>query len=165
MQEGHFYFLTKDYFRDFPDDLLMGRTDRPCFFAFKDMDTGIFWMVPFSSKVGKYEDIYKHQIKKYGRCETLVFGEVLGRKKAFLIQNMCPVLPKYIQNEYKDQFSMSVAVSGQLEKEIIRKAKKVLLLYRKGIKLIFPNVLDIEEKLLDILRAGEDEGQKEPITV
>lgn len=36
-----------------------------------------------------------------------------------------------------------------LEKELKEKASKVLALRRKGSKLIFPNVLEIERKLLN----------------
>ena len=36
-----------------------------------------------------------------------------------------------------------------LEKDLKEKASKVLALQRKGAKLIFPNVLEIERKLLD----------------
>jgi hypothetical protein len=37
---------------------------------------------------------------------------------------------------------------GIFEKELISKAKKVLALQRKGIKLIFPDVLKIEKELM-----------------
>jgi hypothetical protein len=62
---------------------------------------------------------------------------------------MCPVLPQYIKNEYLDKKAVPVRISGDLEKEIISKAKKVLALQRKGINLIFPDVMKIEKELLD----------------
>ena len=36
-------------------------------------------------------------MQKYHRCDTIVFGEVLGHEKAFLIQNMCPITEKYMK--------------------------------------------------------------------
>lgn len=72
-----------------------------------------------------------------------------GHEKAFLIQNMCPTLPQYIKNEYIDSIaSIPVKVDGVLEKELITKSKRVLALQRKGIKLIFPDVLKIEKELI-----------------
>ena len=74
----------------------------------------------------------------------------MGHEKAFLIQNMCPITEKYIKNEYYDSRArIPVRINGQLEKELKQKANKILALQRKGIKLIFPEVLVIEQKLLD----------------
>lgn len=157
MTEGHFYFIDDKYFVDFPDPKLMRNKesldgemhDRPCFYAFQDKRTGLFWMIPFSSKVDKFETIYNTKILKYKRCDTIVFGNVLGSKKAFLIQNMCPLTEFYIRNEYIDSKShIPVQLDAMLSKELLVKAKRVLELQRRGIPLIFPDVLAIERILL-----------------
>ncbi len=97
----------------------------------------------------KFREYYNAKIAKYGKCDTIIFGDVLGYEKVFLIQNMCPVTEKYIKNEYMDRrLLIPVRIDGRLEAEIISKAKKVLALQRKGIKLIFPDVLKIERELL-----------------
>ena len=159
MEAGHFYYIDVSYFMDFPDQYFMKNKetvngqvhDRPCFYTFKDNSTGIYWMIPFSSQVSKFKKIYNSKIQKYKRCDTIVFGEVLGHEKAFLIQNMCPITSKYMKNEYFDARSnVPVRVTGILEKDLKEKASKVLALQRKGAKLIFPNVLEIERKLLDM---------------
>jgi hypothetical protein len=137
MNKGNFYFLNDQYFIDFPDRYLMknketvnGIThDRPCFYAFKDPNTSLYWMIPFSSRVAKFKDIYSKKIAKHGLCDTIVFGKVLGHEKAFLIQNMCPVTKQYINNEYIDpKGNVPVRVDGVLEKELLTKAKKVIAL-------------------------------------
>lgn len=159
MNAGRFYYIKDQYFIDFPDDKLMRNKenvngqphDRHCFYAFRDSSTGLYWMIPFSSQVDKFRGYYNSKIVRYGRCDTIAFGEVLGFEKAFLIQNMCPVTEKYIKNEYIDgRTSVPVRIDGRFEAELIGKAKKVLALQRKGIKLIFPDVLKIEEALLSI---------------
>lgn len=67
-----------------------------------------------------------------------------------LIQNMCPVTAAYIVNEYIDKrTNVPVRVDGVFEKELLDKAKRVLALQRKGVPLIFPDVLAIEARLLD----------------
>lgn len=158
MDVGHFYFIEDQYFVDFPDSYLMqnketvnGVThDRPGFYSFKDSRTGLFWMIPFSSRVAKFTAEHTKKMQKYGRCDTIVFGDVLGHRKAFLIQNMCPITQKYIKNEYIDSSNkVPVRVDGAFEKALIDKAQRVLALQRKGIRLIFPDVLAIEKKLLE----------------
>lgn len=154
MHLGHFYFLRDDYFVDFPDPYLMPNKDgyrhnRPCFYAFEDVSSQIYWMIPVSSKVEKYKRLYQHKIAKYGKCDTIVFGELLGHEKAFLIQNMCPITTKYVDNEYIDSVaSVPVMLDGAFEQVLIQKAKKILALTRSGKKLIFPDVLQIEQSLI-----------------
>ena len=157
MDTGHFYFLSDQYFIDFPDSNLMQNKEtingqshgRPCFYAFQDMNTGLFWVIPISSQVYKYTAIYNNKIQRHGKCDTIVFGDVVGHRKAFLIQNMCPVTPKYIINEYCYRATnIPVSVDGILEKELVLKAKKVLALQRNGHNLIFPDVIKIEKELL-----------------
>ena len=156
MELKHFYFLNDKYYNDFPDPFLMKNheiingvhRDRPCFYTFEDKNTGIYWMIPFSSKINKYQKIYNEKIKRNNKCDTIVFGEVLGHKKAFLIQNMCPVTSSYIRNEYMDSNNIPVRITKMLEKELEEKAKRVLALQRKGKKLIFPDVIYIESKLI-----------------
>ncbi len=93
--------------------------------------------------------IYNQSVEKYGRCDTLAFGFVLGEKKAFLIQNMFPVTEKYFNNVYIDKnTSRPIQLSESLKKELKSKANKVLSLYkRKGIKLVFTDIEKILTKL------------------
>ena len=156
MQTGHFYFIEEQYYLDFPDSGIMQNReassdthDRPCFYAFRDEKTSLYWMIPVSSKVGKYRAIYNRKIARYGKCDTICFGSVLGHEKAFLIQNMCPVSDKYIKNEYFDKNDgVPVRVAANFEEELIKKAKLVILLERKGVKLVFPDIMEIERRLL-----------------
>lgn len=56
---------------------------------------------------------------------------------------------KHIKNEYIDSRAcVPVRIDGRFEKELIAKAKRVLALQRKGINLIFPDVIKIEKALL-----------------
>ncbi len=83
-----------------------------------------------------------------GNCDTIVFGDVLGYEKAFLIQNMCPVTDRYIKSIYVDSKAVPVRVDGALEQRLIRAGKKVLALVRQGKPLVFPDIMGIESKLL-----------------
>jgi hypothetical protein len=160
MNIGHLYFLKEKYFSEFPDPFLEKNKEilngeyhnRPCFYAFIDNETGLFWLIPFSSKLDKYRKIYRAKIKRNKKCDTIVFGNVMGEEKAFLIQNMCPATDEYIESEYFDHLSNSpITLSLLLESELIQKAKSTLSLQRRGRKLIFPDVLKIEKMLLEQL--------------
>ena len=56
---------------------------RPCYFAFIEKNTQLLWFIPISSKYEKYESIYDKKKAKNGVCDTIVLGELLGRKRAF----------------------------------------------------------------------------------
>lgn len=99
IDNGQFYFINDKYFSDFPDPMLMK----------------------------KYRNYYNSKIKKYGKCDNIVFGHILGHEKAFLIQNICPITPNYIEKIYINKNSkLPVRVESSLEKELIKKAKHIL---------------------------------------
>ena len=88
----------------------------------------------------------------YGKCDTIVFGKVLGQKRVFLIQNIIPSTQKYIANTYVDkQTQIPVQIAANKEREIIQKVQKVLALVRhKGMRyLVYPDILEIEKALLN----------------
>jgi len=88
MDDGHFYFLHDNYFIDFPDPKLEKNKEtingefhnRPCFCAFAADSNQIFWLIPFSSKTEKFKAIYQRKIARYGKCDTILFGKVLGAR-------------------------------------------------------------------------------------
>ena len=106
-------------------------------------------MIPVTSKATKFKEILNKKIKRYGICDTIVIGKLLGRECAFLIQNMFPITKYYIEKEYiQASNNVPVAIEDPLANEIIIKQKKVLSLVRAGYtNLVFPNVLSIEQKL------------------
>lgn len=131
-----------------PSTKYKGEDDVPCYMALYDSDLDLYWAVPISSKVPKYKGIYEDKVKKYKRCDTIVFGEVLGYEKAFLIQNMTPVKKEHIAKQYTDKFGVSVGVSTELKKEIKTKVKKVLALHKQGKKVVFTDIDKMLEKIL-----------------
>lgn len=71
-------------------------------------------------------------MEKYGRCDTLAFGFVLGERKAFLIQNMFPVTEKYFNNVYIDKnTSRPIQLSESLKKELKSKLIRFYLYIRE----------------------------------
>jgi len=157
MELGKFYFISDDYYSEFKNcgllenkEIINGKPHgRPCYYAFKEPNLDLYWMIPISSKVEKYEKEYKKAIDKYGICDGISFGYILGEKKAFLIQNMCSVIDKYITNIYLDKNTLKpIVIPDKLKSELNAKIRKAVRLYRKGIKIVLTKALDIEKILI-----------------
>ncbi|MCL2190182.1 MAG: hypothetical protein FWC16_14395 [Defluviitaleaceae bacterium] len=149
MENGTFCFLSDQYYRDFNDEHLMQNKetvdgiahDRPCFFVFQDsINPQIYWLVPISSKYEKYKTIYDKKVARYGKCNTIRFGKVLGNQAAFLIQNMCPVTKSYIREVYTDKKGVAVQIDGRIVRDVVSNAREVLAIAKRGVRIIFPDV-------------------------
>lgn len=104
---GGLYFVKDEFYDRFEKyGLLSNKGEqhgRPCCYVFKiNKDDNIYWMIPASTRVEKYEALYNHSIQKYGICDNIDFGYIRGHKNAFLPQNMFPILEKYVNNPYID---------------------------------------------------------------
>ena len=110
MQIGKLYFVKDEFYERFKDYGLLENKiivdgkehNRPCcyLFKFKENNEDIYWLIPISSQVTKYEEQYQHSMEKYGMCDNISFGYVLGERCAFLPQNLFPVTKEYINNVY-----------------------------------------------------------------
>lgn len=163
MKQGFFYFISDEFYKKYdPKNLLMqnkvGTHNRPCFFAFPDpKNANIFWFVPISSQVEKFEKILQNildkQIErgvKFPKCNTIRFGKVMGQKRAFLIQNMFPVTTDYITSIYIDRNTKKpVTIAPKTKKDILVNAKKVLKLVFRGYdNLVFSDILKMRSDLI-----------------
>lgn len=152
MSIAQLYFLSDQYYIDFPDDKLMANKDmaadgtfhnRPCFFAFPDSrNSNIYWIVPLSSKYEKYKRIQQAKIQKYGHCNTIRFGTVLGKNAVFLIQNMCPATTDYL-TAYIDKNNCPIRIDNRIAADVTKHARPVLAMARRGSKIIFPDIFKI----------------------
>lgn len=153
MTKGNFYFLKDEYCDKFKKYGVMDNKEtigqdlhgRPCFYAFTDEDDStIYWMVPISSKVEKYEDILAEKLKRYDVYDGLEFGYVRGRKAAFLLQNICPITEKYIREEYIDcNTGLPVSIPNDLKRAINAKARKIIRYAKKGTKISITDIMQI----------------------
>ena len=170
MLNAQLYFLSDQYYVDFPDDKLMKNKDvidgvphnRPCFYAFPDTkNSEIYWIVPISSKYEKYKQIEQEKIAKYGKCNTIRFGTVLGRNTAFLIQNMCPATEKYLI-AYIDKNNTPVQIDNRIAEDVAKNAREVLGMAKRGAKVVFPDIFKIYTRLESQLQREVDNAQPQP---
>ena len=111
-------------------------------------DNDVLWMIPISSKVAKFKSILASKVNRYGRCDTIVIGKVLGNERAFLLQNMCPATNKYIDHEYTSN-GQPIQLPEGLKNELREKAARVLETYTfRSKSVIFPDVEKIKAELL-----------------
>ena len=156
MENGKFYFIKDEFFKKINDKrILLNKNNgnkRPCYYCFEDdKNKELFWLIPISSKIEKYKKIYEYKLNKFGKVDTLVFGKVNNNVRAFLIQNMFPVIEKYIEEKYMRN-NMDVEITYNLKREIEQKAKFILTLADNGKKVLFTDIIGIRTRLLKELK-------------
>ena len=152
IEDGKFYFIKDEFFDVFKGYKLMDNKEngnkRPCYFCFNDPENEkIIWFVPISSKVDKYKTIYENKKKNRKKVYNFVFGKVLGKEKAFLIQNIFPTTEVYIESKYQND-SKDVEIAESLKNEIIKTAMNTIILAKKGVHIPFYNIIEMKNILL-----------------
>lgn len=97
IEQEKFYFIKDEFFDLVKDRELCANKEkgikRQCFYYFKDSKyQNLIWFIPISSKLEKYKKIYQKKIERTGIVDTIVFGYVEGKERAFLMQNVFPLL-------------------------------------------------------------------------
>lgn len=134
------------------DPYLKGNKEanRPHYYCFKEEKTGLFWMIPLSSKIDKYKRIMNKKLGNGKPCDIIHIIKLdNGKESAFLIQDMFPITESYIEREYTIVNNHLTVTSEHSAIEIEKKAKKVMNMLKKGIKFTptQPNINLIIEKL------------------
>ena len=174
MMQGRFYFISDEFYavHDKDNKLMQNREridganhGRPCFYAFQDERTpGIYWCVPLSSKIEKYKRIYESKLERQRmkgvakpKCNTICFGEVMGQPRAFLVQNMFPIIEKFISSVYMDRNTKTpVTIEPGTERQVVNKAKEVLrLVFRGYSNIVFSDIVKTYNDLCGELHEGD----------
>lgn len=159
MEVGRLYFIKDSFYDRFPNCGLMTNKDmingkphnRPCCYLFKyeNLQKDIYWMIPVSSQVQKYHSQYQRSIDKYGICDNISFGYVLGHENAFLPQNLFPVTKNYIENVYIDSnTALPISIPADLMAELNKKARKKIRYNMQGKKMGLSDIVTIYNALL-----------------
>lgn len=153
MTESGFYIVSDKFFNRFHNIDLKGnkKENRPFYYAFKDKKTGLFWLVPMSSRIEKYKAIVIKRERNNKPCDIIHIAKLdNGRESVFLIQDMFPITEEYVLREYTIAENHFRVTSESLAKVINKKAKHVLEMIKKGIKFTpdSPDVLLLESKLI-----------------
>ena len=135
MIERGFYIIKDKFFEDMNDPYLKGNKEanRPHYYCFKEEETGLFWMIPLSSRIEKYQKIINKKSENGRPCDILHIAKLdNGRESVFLIQDMFPITEKYIERKYTIANNHLIITSEHLAKELDKKAKKVKKLLERS---------------------------------
>ncbi|MDR2610676.1 MAG: hypothetical protein LBC58_04395 [Clostridiales Family XIII bacterium] len=156
IKPGYVYHIKNTYFDAVKDDKLMrnheGGSYRPTYFCVKDEKTGLLWVIPMSRRAEKYREYMQKDIDHYGKCLKIIIGEYANVNAVFLLQNMFPVLPTYIDHIHLVK-SNPVPVNTRLKAIIDRNFRELLRLHRKGVRIVFPDITRLEKLMLEELDA------------
>lgn len=145
---GKSYHIKDDFFTlvGGPNDGLMKNKEngqyRPHYFCLKDTQTeGIYWAIPQSSQNKKYEKIMLQKMAKdrHNRCDTIDIADYNYKPNAFLIQNMFPIIEKYVDHEHTVG-GASVTLHQSSADRIRAKALRALSLHKRGHRIFFTDV-------------------------
>ena len=153
IEDGKLYFIKDEFFDVFKDYGLMLNKEngkkRPCYFCFRDKyNKEIIWFVPISTKYDKYQKIYEYKKQRQHRVYNFVFGEVVGKKSVFLIQNIFPTTEEYILEKYVTE-NKDVEIALNVRNKIIAYSRQVIMKAEQGINIPFYNIIEMEKILLN----------------
>lgn len=153
MVERGFYIIKDRFFKEMNDPYLKGNKEanRPHYYCFKEEKTGLYWMIPLSSRIDKYKRIINKKTSKGRQCDILHIMKLdNGKESAFLIQDMFPITDEYIERTYTIANNHLTITSEHSAREIEKKAKKVMRMLKRGVKFTptQPDINKIINKLL-----------------
>jgi hypothetical protein len=151
-QAGYVYHIKDEYFTKAQDSMLMqnkeGGSYRPTYYALKDDVTNLLWMVLMSAKHDKYKAIHDKQVQKYGRCLTIVLGEFADQSAAFLLQNMFPITPYYLDHIHTKKGN-PLPVKHSIQHAIQTKMKQIFQIHARGRKIVFTDIDRLRSLMLN----------------
>lgn len=153
---GHFYFISNEFFQTVQDPYLKVNytsTKRPHYFAFYDENTSLYWLVPCSSKVEKFERLIKQKQEQHKPTDTIKIIKLFGKKTVLLFQDMFPITLHYISEPYIKGGQVVRIADPKLVLSLEKNARKIINLLRKGIRFTptQPDVIRIEALMLEEL--------------
>jgi hypothetical protein len=153
---GQMVFVSDEFFRKVGDPFLKINyedTKRPHYFAFRDSTSTLYWLVPCSSRIEKFEAVIQQRKERRKPTDGIRFAKVQGAKVALLFQDMFPVTERYIQESYIRGGQPVRIADPKIVAELERHAGKVIALLRRGIRFTptQPNAIHIETLMLNEL--------------
>ena len=103
MKKTGFYIIKDSFFDDMDEPYLKGnkKGNRPHYYCFEDVTSGLYWMIQLSSRIDKYKKIVENKKKAGKPCDIIHIVKLDDdRESAFLIQDMFPITEAYVEREY-----------------------------------------------------------------
>jgi len=152
IKTGCLYFVDDAFFEKVSDPYLKinyDSTSRPHYMAFFDTETSLYWLVPCSSKVEKYEKIIEQKQSNRKPTDSIKVVKIQDRKSVLLFQDMFPTSVHYIKEQYIRGGQAVYIADPKLVAELEKTAKKIINLLKRGVRFTptQPDVLVIEKQM------------------
>jgi hypothetical protein len=121
--------------------------------AFFDTKTSLYWLVPCSSKVEKYEKIIEQKQTNRKPTDTIKIIKIQDKKTVLLFQDMFPTCARYIKEQYVRGGQAVYIADPKMVAELEKTAKKIISLLRRGVRFTptQPNIFLIEHLMQEEL--------------
>ena len=154
---GNLYFVSNKFFTKVNDPYLKinyENTQRPHYFAFLDKETGLYWLVPCSSKVEKFEHLIRKKKEQHKPTDTIRIVKIFDRKTVLLFQDMFPATAQYIDGQYIKGGQAVRIADPKLIQELEKTARKIIGLLHRGVRFTptQPDVVRIERLMIEELK-------------
>jgi len=151
---GNLYFVSDEFFEKVQDPYLKinyENTKRPHYFAFKDSRTELYWLVPCSSKIDKFERLIQKKREQYKPTDTIKIVKVFDKKTVLLFQDMFPVMEEYIDGQYIKGGQPVRIADPKVIQELEKNARRIINLLHRGVRFTptQPDVIKIERMMLE----------------
>jgi hypothetical protein len=153
LQAGNVYFVSDSFFQKINDPYLKinyATTKRPHYFAFQDTTTSLYWLVPCSSKIDKYEKILQTKKDRHKPTDTIKIVKIQDQKTVLLFQDMFPSTETYIDEQYMRGGQPYCIADPHVVASLEKTAQKIIGLLRRGIRFTptQPDISRIEKIML-----------------
>lgn len=150
MKVGRLYFLKDEYLTEYNLSYNKGiGHDRPFFCCLEDRYVpGMYWMIPLSTQVDHYEELYERQIRKFGSCDGIDFAYVNNKKNVFKIKSAFPATDQQVKNIYINKMNgkdQKLKIDDQNRMKY--KLRSLITLQNKGYNIFFNDVCEMRKKL------------------
>ena len=157
LKAGSVYFVSDSFFEKVDDPFLKinyETTKRPHYFSFQDTVTFLYWLVPCSAKIDKYEIILRKKKEQHKPVDIIKIVKIQNQKTALLFQDMFPVTADYIKEPYIRGGQPYYIADPKLVAKLEKTAKRVITLLRRGIRFTptQPDINRIERLMIDELQ-------------
>lgn len=151
---GSLCFISAAFFTKIADPYLKincETTKHPHYFAFLDGKTGLYWLVPSSSKIDKFERIIQKKLEQHKPTDTIKIVKIFDRPTALLFQDMFPVTAEYIDGQYIRRGEPVRIADPKLIQELEKTARKVINILHRGVRFTpaQPDINRIEQLMLE----------------
>ena len=122
--------------------------------AFLDNATGLYWLVPCSSKIEKFERLIQKKKEQHKPTDTIRIVKIFDRKTVLLFQDMFPAAARYIDGQYIKGGQAVRIADPKLILELEKTARKIIGLLHRGIRFTptQPDVIRIERLMIEELK-------------